>query len=532
MQQMDSIRSQPDIRLRTADFFDDDSSEDNTNLDPASVAPDVELLDRRGSAGKKRHSTLSTEPLASQCESKTPIHEQDHTGYQRLTPSISYEEHHRIAENPGSSLISSIDELLPDRHSTPPVPPKSRIRENQPLRSSSQIERTEDPTPKPEQTLGAYAIAHEITLQALMRDENALDSSLRSFPLAPLQTGYRHSLLPTSLRMHDDPRSPHNRHFSSPEVESKRHVHVVPPPIDTSVPQRAIPHDIVRTPYPFPEVTVHRKDFGHLPNSATVGTNMSNAESILIVAIRRSNPNSRARFTNLTIPVSNDFSAVRSRSMGAKEQHFKALDFDDEELFRQIRSCYNALSGPGRFLSARSLTRIAVTGGATKAADIDYRWLSSPQLSTPRGFGDTFNEDRILQYYRKPALGKSRYAFVQWAHRLAAAGQIRTSQAEDETQRPYDAVSRRRDQTEGLEFVVSWSAKRIFLALLVVVVASMAATFLWIFLGHVTSPEDPSHGGFRDAGDRITSGILMGVCILLLGLSCMAGWLGVSWLAM
>ena len=59
---------------------------------------------------------------------------------------------------------------------------------------------------------------------------------------------------------------------------------------------------------------------------------------------------------------------------------------------------------------------------------------------------------------------------------------------------------------------------------------STAATLLWIFLGHVTTPGVEPHGGFRDAGDRVTSGVLMGVGVLILGLSTIAGWMGVSWL--
>ena len=139
-----------------------------------------------------------------------------------------------------------------------------------------------------------------------------------------------------------------------------------------------------------------------------------------------------------------------------------------------------------------------------------------------------------MQYFRQPALGKSRYAFVHWAHRLAAAPPpIHTPQPGEESDGlGTDTLTRIEQQPEGLEFVVCWSVGRIGLAIALVLVASIAATLLWIFLGHVTVADRNVHGGFRDAGDRVTSGVVMGICLLLLGLSSVVGWLGVSWLVM
>ena len=36
--------------------------------------------------------------------------------------------------------------------------------------------------------------------------------------------------------------------------------------------------------------------------------------------------------------------------------------------------------------------------------------------------------------------------------------------------------------------------------------------------------------GFRGAGSRVGAGLLMGISVLLVGLSGIAGWVGVSWL--
>ncbi|KAK1037256.1 hypothetical protein LTR33_016249 [Friedmanniomyces endolithicus] len=326
-------------------------------------------------------------------------------------------------------------------------------------------------------------------------------------------------MLPPSLRFHD-PRSPRNPTFATPQSVSSKKVHVVPPPIDTSAPRRSLPADLVRTPYPSTPDKVHRKDFGH-DTPSTLETSPSLAvESELTLGIRPSN----------------EFSAIRSRSITTKERHFKALDFDDEELFRQLRLRYRRLSGPMLFLSARSLRRIVVSGPASKAADAGYGWLHqprSPRVLAYRGLSDTFSEEKILQHYRKPALGRQRYAFVHWAHRLAAAPPVRTPQGDDDVRQTVEVdLVRRMEQPEGLEFVVSWSIARIMLVIAVILALSIGAALLWVFLGRNTVFGGLPHGGFHDAGDRVGSGVLIGICIILIGLTSMAGWLGVSWLVM
>ena len=537
---MESIHSQADMGIRTADFFEDSSEDETVNaISPENIAPDGDLLlDERGLVTRKRHTAPTAEPLASHCEEKRGTFPPDREGYRRVTPSSAYLADDRGGDTSSSSFNGSVDELLPEHRSSPPQFPRAaHIQSGRTPRSFAQIEPQTDretlaPPAKTDQTLGAYAIAHEITLHALMRDEEALDRSLQSFALAPLQAGDRRSLLPDSLRSHD-PRSPRAHEFSSPSSAHKR-IHVFPPPIDTSAPRKSIPQDIVRTPYPFGHV--NRKDFGQSnPPSASVSTPTSATESILTLSIRRSNSNSNRRVASLTIPASNEFSAVRSNSLGAKERHFKALDFDDAEFFRQLRLQYHYLSGITRFLSARSLSRIVVSGPASKAADAGYGWLHqprSPRVLAYKGLIDTFSEGKILQHYRRPALGRFRYAFVHWAHRLAAAPPVRTPQADDDAEAPDRELVRRIEQPEGLEFVVSWSAARILLVISIVLVVSIVAALLWIFLGHSTASAWPTHGGYRDSGDRVTAGVVMGICILLIGLSGIAGWLGVSWLVM
>ena len=225
-------------------------------------------------------------------------------------------------------------------------------------------------------------------------------------------------------------------------------------------------------------------------------------------------------------------------------------DFDDQEFFLALQKSYAHLSGPWRFLSARSLNQIIVCGPASRAADSHYGWLLSPR--SPRelafkGLHDTFGEDKILAHYRKPAMGKSRFAFVHWARRLAAAESRQLSMmsplASTERRGSGPDLVRKVEQPEGLEFVTAWSVWRLSIALGLVLVASVAATLLWVLLGQSKSfanldpstfsesNDEPMQGsGFRVAGSRVGAGLLMGISVLLVGLSSIAGWVGVSWL--
>ena len=94
-----------------------------------------------------------------------------------------------------------------------------------------------------------------------------------------------------------------------------------------------------------------------------------------------------------------------------------------------------------------------MSGPATKAADVGYGWRSLRVLAY-KGLSDTFSEQQILQHFRTPGLGRSNYAFVQWAHRLTAATPTRTPQGEDrEAEEMHGESLSQTNQPEGLEFV-------------------------------------------------------------------------------
>ncbi|KAI7266067.1 hypothetical protein KC335_g8559, partial [Hortaea werneckii] len=346
-------------------FFDDNSDDDiPTAGSTATDGQDINLLGRTAVLPSKRQRRSPEPELVSQCDIRNSVTNPDAEGYQRLEPRGTQEEHIRFADTPATSFNGSVTELLSGGdHSSPPRRSSGvQVADGAIGRNSPHFDRFNEqhrvsPQPQNEQVLAAHAIAHEITLQALMRDEETLDRTLQSF--APLKGGARASLLPSSLKPHD-PRSPRHQTFVSPKTlaSSNKKVHVVPAPIDTSAPRRSLPADIVRTPYPHMPENVYRKDLGRSPPSAPSITSPPIAESLLAVSIRRSNRHSRPRVTSIVIPAPNAYSATRTSDSEGKPHHLRADEFDDAQFFQQLRHAYRRLlSGPIRILSARSLKR-------------------------------------------------------------------------------------------------------------------------------------------------------------------------------
>ncbi|KAI4729435.1 hypothetical protein E4T49_02905 [Aureobasidium sp. EXF-10728] len=461
---------------------------------------------------------------------RSPVEPTDFERYQQLTREACKSGF----DSDEDSYIGSVEEMTPVR----PARRSNMLVDGLFHNSSPHVLEEESPILPKHQDL---AVAHHIkevhlsTMQAL----TGITGSSNPPPTPPP--------LPIRDSRYQDWRNSRYRSVSAPAKK----VTMAPPPIDTSRISQQQPH--VKTPYPFR--AIHRKEFGRQFSASTPALRSPHVhDSLLTLSIRRSNPNSRFRLSTLTIPANSEFSAVKngrhSSDRGGKE--YTPQDFDDAELFRQLRQHYQKLLGPWRHFSARSLTMICVSGDASKQADSGYGWLltpRSPRTLAHKGLNDTFSEEKLLRFFRDPsAAGKSRYAWVSWAHRLADAPAITTplplpsaspitapdsarTAATASTVNNRFSMIRRAEQHEGLEFVVSWSVRRILLALSVVLLLSLAATLLWVFLGK-GSHFSAGQAGFLGAGDRVVAGVVIGICVLLIGCFGVVGWIGVSWLVL
>lgn len=546
---LESIKSQADFGPRT--FLDNPSPDEelhvpdipNTQTSPEIGSPQTEQpFSKQRRSGHYLGGT--TEQFQSNCapdrrsptppSPRSPVEQTDFERYQQLTR----ENCKSGFDSDEDSYTGSVEEMTPVR----PARRSNMLVDGLFHHSSPHVLEEESPIlPKHRDLAVAREIkeVHHLTMQYLT---GSMTGSSNLPPIPPP--------IPTRDSRYQDWRNSRYRSVSAPAKK----VTMVPPPIDTSQISAQQPH--VKTPYPFR--AIHRKEFGR-QFSASEPTLRSPRvyDSILTLSIRRSNPNSRLRLCTLTVPANSEFSAVKNHSHSSDRggQEYTPQDFDDAELFRQLRRHYHGLLGPWRHFSAHSLTMICVSGDASKQADSGSGWLltpRSPRTLAYKGLNDTFSEEKLLRFFHNPnAAGKSRYAWVSWAHRLADAPAITTplpppsaspTTALDSARIPASAgttstvnnrfsMIRRAEQHEGLEFVVSWSVRRILLALTLVLMLSLAATLLWVFLGKGSHPS-AGQAGFLGAGDRVVAGVVMGICVLLIGCFGVVGWLGISWLVL
>lgn len=260
-----------------------------------------------------------------------------------------------------------------------------------------------------------------------------------------------------------------------------------------------------------------------------------------------------------------EFNPTR-RTSSSKRDIIPPNAYDDALLFRRLRNHYHAeLLGSSsvarlwrRHIAARILKRIIVIpehadAGAPRSS---YRQHSSEPNSGPRsprylarkGLSDTFSEGGLLRGFRRPRALRRRYGWVSWVHRVARdMDDSLDPQADDDEKVGEDGgVGARRRRMHGgslgvvpggLEFVEGWSAGRIVVAFLVVVLLAVAAVLLWVSLGPVPAGAGRfrvSGGGhgLRDAEGRLGTGLAMGVFVVGLGAVAVGGWLWVSWLTM
>jgi len=202
-------------------------------------------------------------------------------------------------------------------------------------------------------------------------------------------------------------------------------------------------------------------------------------------------------------------------------------DFDDEKLFKLIRAEYGKMRGfAGSIASARSVKNIGVLH-YSNIAELSHR---GEQRFPGMMFGAE-NEDLVgdgmLALLQDPKVGRKSHIWTEWVKRLPG-----NSKSENDAR-----------EKIAIEFIQGWSPTGIVLAVTTILMLSMAAMLLWIFLGvgNVSSivPETGdaggglkgrTRGGFRGAGDRVESGVALGVLVLLFGWTGVGAWILVSWL--
>ncbi|KAI9808430.1 MAG: hypothetical protein M1827_007249 [Pycnora praestabilis] len=321
----------------------------------------------------------------------------------------------------------------------------------------------------------------------------------------------------------------------------------MPPQIDTKTPSsRFSRQSIARTPYPFPSKPRTRKP-------SMFPTNSRDSILTLILSPPSSNNNTNpppTRIARLVVPARNEFSPTADTPI--KSKHFLSLDFDDEKLFRAMQREYARLSGGTLkvWISARGLRSLVPVSYSARPPPLmaNTAVMASPaeaqcRMSVNRsslsqggivtGAASTggirkVEQTRLWQIYRRPSLG----------HGHSGAG---TGDSEEDISIPGIG------DKAALEFIEGWHVLRLVSAVTIVLIASLIALLLWVFLGvegtagalagefdmggQVGSWDGGGmRGGFRGAGGRVETGAVLGGFVLILGWTIIGVWLAISWL--
>lgn len=208
--------------------------------------------------------------------------------------------------------------------------------------------------------------------------------------------------------------------------------------------------------------------------------------------------------------------------------------FDDEKLAKLIQKEYVGMRGIFRsFISARNVQDIKIFSYSTTSDLVDK---IDPTHGNP--FVSPENRDlgeaQMLGLYRKPSCGRRKHAWLDWIARRPENSPRRASGK----------------QNLAVQLVEGWCMWKIANTLLTLLALSAAATLLWIFLGiggdsftlsrtsTISGSELPtevqniqgSRVGFRGAGGRVQTGVLLGTLVLLLGWTGTGAWILLSWL--
>jgi hypothetical protein len=303
-------------------------------------------------------------------------------------------------------------------------------------------------------------------------------------------------------------------------------------------------HEFVKTPYP---VGV-RKILG---SAANPDIPTAPHDTILTLSLRRRCSQGPLRMTGLKIPAGLETSA----GTGNPDKQFEALDFDDSRFVHELREKYQELRGRFCHVGARSLRAIRISHlkrctvcdnrrSSNSASSTKHQTISSLTSLVPEDLPASFAEYNLFQLYKKPAAGKGKYHWVHWAHRLSSSSLdlLPIPLALHDSAWPCDTGQRMKRESgdvekldcqkscvAGLEYIEGWNPRRIFAFAVLVKLLAVATTLLWILWGK--SQVHPQKGaGFRDAGDRVASGCLLGILTLFIGWTTMAVWAFMSWL--
>lgn len=307
-----------------------------------------------------------------------------------------------------------------------------------------------------------------------------------------------------------------------------------PPQLDIKPEHRFLRQDIVSTPYP-PGFQGRAASLYNLSEHGTIPANDEPPISLLTLVLY-SHGDAISKVKKIIIPTPPETALVDNSD--EKKPPIKATmrrDFDDEKLFKLIRSEYNSMRGSLRRLaSARTVRSMNLLAYHSTSELVSKN--AKPMHFRHQDNDNHLAEARMLDLFKKPKLGKRHHEWVEWV----------TTLPENSNGESLD------NERIALELVEGWSTSKFLAAVVAVLVCSLTVTFLWIFLGaggntlgfedssvafpegltgnHAMSVENAI--GYKGAGGRVETGVALGILALMFGWTSIGAWILLNWLVM
>lgn len=307
-----------------------------------------------------------------------------------------------------------------------------------------------------------------------------------------------------------------------------------PPQLDIKPEHRFLRQDIVSTPYP-PGFQGRAASLYNMSERGTMPV-VDDVPKSLLTLVLYSHGDSTSKVKKIVIPTPPE--TALADSSDEKKPPIKARlrhDFDDEKLFKLIRSEYNSLRGSLRQLASartvRSMNLLAYHSTSELVAK-----NAKPMHFRHQDNDDHLAEARMLILFQRPKLGKHHHEWVEWVTTLPENSNTETVD----------------NERIALELVEGWSTRKFLAAVVAVLLCSLTITVLWIFLGvggntlgfedsNVSIPggltgnnaatvEKPI--GYKGAGGRVETGVALGILVLMFGWTSIGAWILLNWLVM
>jgi hypothetical protein len=241
--------------------------------------------------------------------------------------------------------------------------------------------------------------------------------------------------------------------------------------------------------------------------------------------------------------------SLQQRAQRKEKGNTTTLDFDDKFFAEQLHSGYLSLAGNWfkRTFSARILKDIRLGQVSTWSGTTSQtcRPRTSGLLAAGAGIDidddsqSPFTEHSLMSLYRNPKAGKARYTWVHWAQRVAVTNTRRPKSWSRRRTRSLDnnpflfpppigagAENELPPSINAVQFVHGVSKLRVLTATLLMLVLSVGAALLWIFVGPAGT--GIRVGQDRERSDRVGSGMAIGILALLLESAGFGAWLWFS----